>query len=156
ERFFAAGERELPKVTYTPLDPTLVHEGVAAARKLIDGSGPVHEWLLRMADAISAGADMLATVGTPAFFRHSVRIYGSPQTELLGCDVPPLDLARTLDGVLGAFANLDVAMNGGDTARYTADNLASRMRVVLGRHFSEASPEVQVVPHLSAKALAGP
>ena len=156
ERFFASGERELPQVTYTPLDPRPVHEGVAAARALIDGSGPVHDWLLRMADVIGAGADMLSAIGTPAFFRHSVKLYGSPQTELLGCDVTPLDLARTLDGVLGAFANLDVAMNGGDAPQYSADGLANRMRVVLGRHFAEASPEVQVVPHLSAKALAGP
>ncbi len=156
ERFFAGGEKELPQVAYTPLDPTTVHEGVAAARALIDGSGPVHDWLLRMADTIASGADMLAALGTPDFFRHSVKLYGSPQTELLGCDVTPLDLAHTLDEVLGAFSNLDLTLNGGDTAIFTAEGLASRMRGVLSRHFAEAAPEVQVVPHLSAKALAGP
>jgi len=80
ERFFAAGERELPQVSYTPLDPRITHEGVAAARALINGSGPVHDWLTRLADVIANSADMLAGVGTPAFFRHSVKIYGSPQT----------------------------------------------------------------------------
>ena len=128
ERFFAAGERELPQITYTPLDPTLTHEGVAAARALIDGTGPVHDWLLRMANVIATSADMLAAIGTPEFFRHAVAIYGSPQTQLLGCDVIPLDLAHTLDGVLSAFANLDMTMNGGDAPRFTADELAQRMR----------------------------
>jgi uncharacterized protein (TIGR02421 family) len=156
ERFFAAGERELPKVSYTPLDPAPIHETVAAARALINGTSPVHDWLLRMADVITTSADMLAAIGTPGFFAHSTRLYGSPQTELLGCDVTPLDLAHTLDGVLSAFANLDVTMNGGDAPRFSADALAQRMRIVLGRHFGDQSPQVQVVPHLSAKALAGP
>ena len=31
ERFFAAGAKELPKVTYTPLDAAPVHETLAAA-----------------------------------------------------------------------------------------------------------------------------
>jgi uncharacterized protein (TIGR02421 family) len=156
EGFFAAGGRELPKVTYTPLNPSLVHEGVAAARSLIDGSGPVHDWLNRMADVVANGADMLAGIGTPAFFRQSVKLYGSPQTELLGCDVRPLDLAQTLNGVLSAFANLDITLNSEELPQFTAESLAARMRDVLVRYFGDTAPEVQVVPHLSAKALAGP
>lgn len=41
ERFFAHGARELPDVSYTPLDAAPVHEMLAAARALVDGSGPV-------------------------------------------------------------------------------------------------------------------
>jgi uncharacterized protein (TIGR02421 family) len=145
----------MPQVSYTPLAADPVREGVAAARALIDGTGPVHDWLRRLADVVAAGAEMLAAIGTPAFFRHSIALYGSPQSELLGCDVTPLDLARTLDSVLGAFANLDVAMNGADAPRFAADALASRMRAVLARHFGPMAPQVEVVPHLSAKALAG-
>ncbi|TAK98001.1 MAG: DUF1704 domain-containing protein [Rhodospirillaceae bacterium] len=156
EGFMAAGGRELPKVVYTPLDPKPVHEGVAAARALVDGSGPVHVWLHRVADVIATGADMLAALGTPAFHRHSVTLYGSPQTELLGCDVRPLDLARTLDSVLGAFTDLDVTLNSGQMPTYTAEELAARMRPVLARHLNGEAPEVQVLAHLSAKALAGP
>src|ERR1700744_6451179 len=76
ERFMAAGGRELPQVSYTPLDPTPIKEGVAAARALVDGTGPVHDWLRRIADVISTGADMLATLGTPDFHLHSVTLYG--------------------------------------------------------------------------------
>jgi len=156
EGFFAAGAKELPKVTYTPLDPTPVHEGVAAARVLVKGNSPVHVWLNRVADVVATGADMLATLGTPDFYRHSVALYGSPQTELLGCDVRPLDLAHTLDSVLGAFADLDVTLGDADLPTFTAEELAVRMRPVLLKHLREKAPEVEVVPHLSAKALAGP
>jgi uncharacterized protein (TIGR02421 family) len=155
ERFFAAGAMELPKVTYTPLDPTPVREGVAAARALVTGSSPVHAWLNRVADVIVTGAEMLAALGTKDFHRHSVTLYGSPQTELLGCDVRPLDLAHTLDSVLGAFADLDVTLGDTDPPTFTADELAARMRLVLEKMLREKAPEVQVVPHLSAKALAG-
>src|SRR5882757_1772148 len=76
EAFFAAGEKELPKVTYTPLDAAPVHEALKAARALIDGGpedsrGPVQAWLLRIADVIGTGADMLAGIGTKEFHRQS-------------------------------------------------------------------------------------
>jgi len=156
EKFMAAGGRELPQVTYTPLAAGPVHEGVAAARALINGSGPVHAWLTRVSDVIDTGAEMLAALGTPAFHRHSVTLYGSPQTELLGCDVRPLDLARTLDSVLGAFTNLDVTLDSAVLPTFTAVELAERMRTVLARYLNEKAPAVEVLPALSAKALAGP
>src|SRR4051812_41436205 len=72
EAFFAGGEKELPKVSYTPLDAAPVHEILAAARALIDGGpedsrGPVQAWLSRIAEVIGAGADMLAAIGTRIF-----------------------------------------------------------------------------------------
>src|SRR3954468_14704548 len=69
ERFLAAGAKELPKVTYTPLDAKPIHEMLAAARALIDGAGPVQEWLTRIADVIAVSADMLAAIGTKEFHR---------------------------------------------------------------------------------------
>src|SRR5690606_7131762 len=56
ERFFAAGAKELPEVGYTPLDAAPVHETLAAARALIDGDGPVQQWLNRCADVIAVAA----------------------------------------------------------------------------------------------------
>jgi uncharacterized protein (TIGR02421 family) len=156
EQFMAAGGRELPKVTYTSLDPNPVREAVTAARALIDGAGPVHDWLRRVADVTETGAAMLAAIGTPEFHRCSVALYGSPQTELLGCDVRPLDLAQMLDSVLGAYTNLDITLNSSALPTYTALELADKMRQTLARHLEGEAPEVQVVPHLSAKALAGP
>ncbi|HEY1087524.1 MAG TPA: protein kinase, partial [Archangium sp.] len=40
---------------------------LAAARALIDGDGPVQQWLRRCADVIAVAADMLAGIGTKQF-----------------------------------------------------------------------------------------
>ncbi|MDX2145215.1 MAG: flavohemoglobin expression-modulating QEGLA motif protein [Rhodospirillaceae bacterium] len=156
--FFAAGERELPPVAYQPLDPKPVHEAVAEARKMLDGAGPIHDWLRRTADTIDISAEMLAAVGTKDFHRHSLRLYGSPQTELMNCDVRPLDLARMLDYVLSAYTDLELNLNNkGELApAITAAAMQPRMQAVLTRHFGAESPKVEVAEHLSAKALAGP
>ena len=155
ERFFATGEKELPQVSYTPLDVAPVHEMLTSARTLIDGDGPVQAWLSRIAEVIAGGADMLAAIGTKDFHRHSLRLYGSPQTDLLNCDVRPLDLARMLDSVLGAFHNLEINLDAKTEATTTADQLAVRMEKILARHFAEAAPKIEIVDDLSSNALAG-
>jgi len=155
EAFFASGAKELPKVTYTPLDPAPVHETLAAARALIDGAGPVQDWLRRCADVIAVAADMLAGIGTKQFHIKSVQLYGSPQADLLQCDVRPLDLARMLDYVLGSFHNLEVNLDSKDTRALNAEQLGARMGAILGRHFGDQSPKIEIVDHLSSNALAG-
>jgi uncharacterized protein (TIGR02421 family) len=153
--FFAAGGKELPRVSYTPLDAAPVHEVLHAARALIDGDGPVQAWLLRIAEVIGTGADMLAGIGTKEFHRQSVKLYGSPQTDLLNCDVRPLDLARMLDYVLGSFHNLEINLDAKTEASTTSEQLAFRMAKILARHFAEAAPKIEIVDHLSSNALAG-
>ena len=155
ERFFAAGAKELPEVSYVPLDAAPVHEALTSARALIDGDGPVQAWLRRICDVISISADMLANIGTPAFHRLSVQLYGSPQTDLLQCDVRPLDLAKMLDQVLSGFKNLDINLNADGDVTTTAPELAARMAAILERHFGDAAPKIELVDHLSANALAG-
>jgi uncharacterized protein (TIGR02421 family) len=155
ERFFAAKAKELPQVSYTPLDAAPVHEALKAALAMIDGDGPVQAWLRRCADVIAVAADMLAGIGTKQFHVQSVRLYGSPQADLLQCDVRPLDLARMLDYVLGSFHNLEINLDAKDIHTSTAHELATRMGSVLGRHFGERAPKIEVVDHLSSNALAG-
>lgn len=156
-RFFDSGERELPEVTYQPLDAKPVHEAIAEAKAKIDGSGSVHDWLRRTADSISIAADMLAGLGTKEFHRHSLQLYGSPQTELVNCDVRPLDLARMLDYVLSSYSNLEINLTakGEMPANITAADMQPRMQAILNRHFGDQAPKVEIADHLSAKALAG-
>jgi uncharacterized protein (TIGR02421 family) len=153
--FFAAKEKELPVVTYEPLDAAPVHAAVAEARAKIDGSGPVHDWLKRIAEKIDVAADMLAGLGTKAFHQKSLQLYGSPETELMNCDVRPLDLARMLDYVLSAYSNLEINLNAADQPAITAAEMQPRMQAILNRHFGADSPKVEIAEHLSAKALAG-
>ncbi|MBL8643200.1 MAG: DUF1704 domain-containing protein [Rhodospirillaceae bacterium] len=156
-RFFEAGETELPEVTYQPLDAAPVREAVADAKAKIDGSSPVHDWLRRTADTIDVAAAMLAGIGTKEFHKRCLQLYGSPQTELMNCDVRPLDLARMLDYVLSAYTNLELNLNakGELPSTTTAAEMQPRMQAILNRHFGAEAPRVEIAEHLSAKALAG-
>ena len=155
ERFFAAGETELPQITYPRMSAAPVHEVLAAARALIDGDGPVQTWLRRIADVIAISADMLQALGTKEFHRLSVQLYGSPEIELLDCDVTPLDLARQLDQVLSSFAGVELNLNAGGEIKTSAVELGARMDGILKRHFGDSAPKIEIVDHLSANALAG-
>jgi uncharacterized protein (TIGR02421 family) len=130
---------------------------VKEARAKIDGTGPVHDWLRRTADTIDIAADMLAGLGTKQFHAKSLQLYGSPQSDLMNCDVRPLDLARMLDYVLSAYANLEINLNAkSEIESISAADMQPRMQGVLMRHFGpDFSPKVEIVEHLSAKALAG-
>ncbi len=155
ERFFAAGETELPQITYPRMSAAPVHEVLAAARALIDGDGPVQAWLRRIADVIAISADMLQALGTKEFHRLSVQLYGSPDTDLLECDVTPLDLARQLDQVLSSFVGVELNLDSTGEVKTSAVDLGARMDGILKRHFGDSAPKIEIVDHLSANALAG-
>jgi len=151
--FFEGGGRELPAVSYEKRDPAPVLEDVAAARRLIDGSSPVHDWLGRVADSISLGARMLAAVGTGEFHRLSCELYGTPTSRLTDGILRPLDMARHLDETLDQFSDTDLYPDL--PPRRDAEAVAAALRRAVARHFGELAPEVVVVDHLSANALAG-
>jgi uncharacterized protein (TIGR02421 family) len=152
-RFFEQDARELPDVAYAPPDPQPVIDDVQAAVALIDGSSPVHVWLRRVADAISTGSRMLAAIGTAEFHRLSCRLYGAPTHKLSDGIRSPLDLARHLDQTLDHFSDHDLYPNM--PARLDAESVAATLRRVVQRYFAPKAPEVEVVDHLSANALAG-
>ena len=152
-RFFEAGARELPVVDYAVSDPQPVLADVEAARALIDGSSPVHRWLRKVADSIATGSRMLAAIGTPDFHRLSCQLYGAPTHKLTDGIRCPLDLARHLDQTLDHFSDHDLYPNM--PARLDAESVAATLRRVVQRYFPSKAPEVEVVDHLSANALAG-
>jgi uncharacterized protein (TIGR02421 family) len=152
-RFLAAGARELPEVHYERPDPAAVLHHVDSARRLIDGSSPVHAWLERVADSISTGARMLDAVGTPGFHRLSCQLYGTPSRPLTDGILCPLDMARHLDETLDHFSDMD--LYPALPPRCDAETVASTLRRAVARHFGELAPGVEVVEHLSANALAG-
>lgn len=152
-RFFADGERELPRPTYTPVDPSPTLARVAAARAAAAGLDPVIAgWLDRAAAAIELGARMLAAVGTPALHLLSAELYGLPTTPLTDQATTSLDLARTFEATLGAAR---VALSP-EPPGLAADEVAAHVTRAVQRHFGAAAPPVTVVEHLSANALAGP
>ena len=153
DRFLAGGGRELPSVQYERPDPGPVLADVAAARRLIDGSSPVHAWLTRVADAIATGARMLAATGTAEFHRLSCELYGTPSTTLTDGILCPLDMARHLDETLDHFSDRELYPSL--PPRRDAEEVAGALRRIVARHFGPLAPAVEVVEHLSANALAG-
>lgn len=154
EAFMQAKERALPDVTYTPVDPAPTHERIAVARTLIDGSSPVHRWLNRIADVVDTGADMVGSVGTRTFHDLSTQLYGAPSATLTDNLTRPIDLARSLDDVLAGFKHEDLHLDEAPV-KYTAEELVAQLRQPIEAHFGDTAPRLEIVDHLSAKAIAG-
>ncbi|QDU83004.1 hypothetical protein Pla163_00990 [Planctomycetes bacterium Pla163] len=152
ERFFADGARELPRVSYPSFDAAPVHAQLAEARALIDFEPVIDAWLGRTADAIATSADLLASVEKPAFLEYGARLYGLPTTPHAGGS--PIELARTFDRVFAEVSHVD--LGAPPAACHLADAVAVRMREACDTLFGTDAPEVLVVDHLSANALAGP
>ena len=152
-RFFAAGARELPRPEYIQVDPEPAFAAVAAARKLVNGSSPVHRWLTRLADTVEDTALLLSRLGSAEILEPCRRLYGYPGKELADGKATALELATRLDGLLGAFR--DPATLAGVRPKFTADQVKARLDQELPKYFGADPPRVEVVAALSAKATAG-
>lgn len=154
EKFMGAGTRAIPEVVYTPTDPEPTHERTRAARRLIDGSSPVHAWLSKTAGIVDTGADMVAAVGTRSFHQLSCRLYGSPGDTLTDNLTRPIDLAQSLDKVLAGFSHEELHLDE-EPVVYTAEQLVEQMRPMIEAHFGESAPRLEIVDHMASKAIAG-
>lgn len=152
ERFFAAGEGELPTPSYAAVDAGPILEKTAAARRLADGDDPVAELLRRAAWAIDLGAKMLAAVGTADLFAYAAELYGAPASPLSDQASTSLELARTFETTLSAALAAGMA----PPEIVAAEDVAAAVERAVRRAFGDAAPKVELVEHLSANALAGP
>ncbi len=151
--FFANGEKELPRPQYTPIDPEPSQALVLAARQLIDGDSPVHDWLKRFCDMTEATALMLEAVGTKPFGDYSQTLYGGPTTPVGDHNHTCLDLAKKLDSLLTEFDTASIQLEPPEIL--TAEELKAAMQVQLEEHFGAPTPEIIITDTLSAKATAG-
>ena len=150
DEFFAHGGRELPRPSYTPVDPEPTLARVHDARRLADGDDEIDSWLRRQAWAIELGARMLAAVGTAELSALSVELYGEPSTLLPDQASTSLDLARAFETTLGMAASVNL----GPARELDARTVADTVRRAVDRHFGADAPAVRVVEELSANALA--
>lgn len=148
-RFFAHGARRMPRVTYPRRSQQSVHEGVAAARRLIQGRSLALDWLNRQADMIELSARMVEALGTADFHRLSAEVYGLPTTPLVDGKSTSLQLARRIDRVL---ERLDPGHLGSDPEPLSATELARAIQRSVDALLGHAAPRVLVVQALSAKA----
>ncbi len=153
DEFFGNGEKRMPRPVYPKIDPTLPLERIAAARAVIDGSSPVHQWLQRFAGTLEETAALLASVGTPAFYGHSQVLYGEPQAPIADGKRTALELALRLDRLLSDYDVGCVRLEPPESL--TAHDLKARLEEELPRHFGADAPKVEVTANVSAKAAAG-
>jgi uncharacterized protein (TIGR02421 family) len=150
--FLAGGADRLPDVSYSPIDPSSVLDGVAAARRLIRPGSLVDDWLDSEARSVEATALMLSMVGTAAFHSYSRQLYGVPTQPLRYDPTTPLELAER---VRASLAELQVADLLRPSPRLrTGEEVAARLEAAVGDHFGADAPEILLVDELSANAVA--
>ncbi len=152
ERFLADGADRLPEVTYPPIDPTHVLDGVAAARRLLRPGSVVDDWLDREATAIESTALMLASLGTPAFHAYSRKLYGVPSQPLRFDPATPLELAQQVQRALAELT--DASLIPPVVRSRTGEEVAAYIEEAVQDHFGDSAPEVLLVDELSANAVA--
>lgn len=153
KEFFANNAKELPQITYPRFDaqPTidLIRE---AQRQIFPQSSRIDMWLERQAQSIKCGAQMLANIGTPAFFAYSRQAYGDPTTPLRYDPKTPLELAQSIRDKIDNLNH--IKMNISSQANHSADEVAQQIEKAVKAHFGEDAPKVVIVDELSANALA--
>ncbi len=153
DEFFRSSEKRMPRPVYSPVDPGPSRECISAARVLISGSSPVHDWLRRFANTVDETAALLASVGTRAFYGHSLALYGEPQSPIADGKRTALELALRLDRLLSEYDEGCVRLEPPETL--VAGDLKVRLEEELPRHFGPEAPRVEVTANVSAKAAAG-
>ncbi len=150
--FFAKGARELPRVSYQPLDPTPAIEAVREARRSIVPVTTVDLWLDRQADTLERSARMLAAVGTNAFFEYGRQIYGEPTAPHRFVSLTSLQLAEHVRDTIEQLAHIEMDISPPEY--HDAPTVARDIERAVRAHFGEEAPKVELVDRLSANALA--
>lgn len=155
EAFLRQRGQRLPEIFYPPFDPSPTLSRLDAIRAELRPDGdPVDTWLARVADRVASGARLLASRGTPGFLTHSRDLFGAPRDPLPDEESNCLELAQLFHRTVGSLTRLD--LGAPPPACHLATSVAEQMRAALHERLGADAPEVEVVEHLSANALAGP
>jgi hypothetical protein len=148
-----AGRPRIPEVQLTPPEglDTLV-ERMAHCMKDTPREHPLGDVIWKTAWSYSTAAQMLQSMGTPAFTERSIELYGRPDRSWENQKFSDLSAAefmlRTSSDLMQSCA---VPSVDGDT---TAEQLAERLRARIARVFKEDPIEVELSPDLASKAAA--
>jgi len=151
-QFLRSGRLPSPEYKTLELESCFAH--IRDARRDIDESGPVGDWLGRMADSIEVTARMLEARGTPEFFTHSAQLYGVPTKTLIDRKTQVIDLARHMDATLSGL-DVDMLIMDGYEIWLSPEEFAERLSPQLSEHFGEKAPAIEFSDDIPAKALAG-
>ncbi len=154
QQFLASDGTKMPKVNYARFDAKPSLENIRSARGYCLGDAPVLAWLRRTADTLEQAATMLEQIGTPAFYKISSELYGTPQKTLLDGKSKTINLARHLDATLTAYS-FENLTGQAQAQSFGAQEFADRLAEKLAPHFVDNAPKIVLSNTLSAKAVAG-
>jgi uncharacterized protein (TIGR02421 family) len=148
-----AGRPRIPEVQLTPPEglDTLV-ERMAHCMKDTPREHPLGDVIWKTAWSYSTAAQMLQSMGTPAFTERSIELYGRPDRSWENQKFSDLSAAefmlRTSSDLMESCA---VPSIDADTS---AEELAAQLRARVAPVFTEDTIEVELSPDLASKAAA--
>ena len=149
--FFKSNAQKLPEVDYQPLIPDQKLATLDECRSLLNGSR-FDPWLIRNIDSLENAVRMLANLGTRAFTAYSQKVYGSPLDTLKDEKSSAHGLASQMLKLILPMTKIDLGEP--PAACILASTVADEMQKAVKR-FGDKAPQILVVDHLSANALAG-
>lgn len=152
-RFFAQGERELPRPVYdVRLDGAAITRELKALRQRLVGENPVERLLAKTCDGVAAAVRMLGAIGTQEFYRCSSELYGHGLSLVPGHRTN-VELARHFEQILDQY--VDVQLGGEDEVAVEASLAAAELRLRFAAYFDDHPIRVEVIDGLAANAVAG-
>lgn len=155
-RFLAdwrSGQARLPEVEYARPDYAAVRAEIMAVHEGADASHPIGDYLRRNAESWRVATEMLDQVGTPAFTRHAIQLYGRPGSLVPGSRLSNVDAARHFISIADELDH-EVLANEADYC-IPADVLRSDLQEQLDAFFGAGTVRVEVDENLISKAAAG-
>ena len=148
-----AGRPELPEVRLEPKDYSSEITLLEELQGRCDRAHPLDNLIFKTARSYASAARMLRAIGTPAFTRHSIELYGKPDDIYKVQDFTALDAAefflQKTDELLGSY------VVPATTADIPVEAFAARLQQAIDNYFTEDRVEVVIDPQLPSKAIAG-
>lgn len=148
-----AGRPVLPCVQLDAIDYHNEIEFLDALQSKCDRAHPLDNLIFKTARSYASAARMLGAIGTPAFTRFSIELYGKPDDNYRTQDYTALTAADyfldTTDELLGSYAIPPTV------ADITVEVFAERLQTAIDVYFDIDKVEVIIDPALPSKAIAG-
>jgi uncharacterized protein (TIGR02421 family) len=147
------GSPRMPRIEHPRLDYSKEIEALRDIMAGCDAYHPVGRFIYRTAESYVIAADMIQSMGTPAFTELSRALYGAPTDPIGPTGVTNLDACRHFVGMSDDFIqscylpDADYCLS----AQHVAEELRKRLAPVFVRH----PIKVVIDPGMSSKAAAG-
>ena len=149
--FFDKGCKELPVVKYSVFDDSDLKLILSDAKSYI-GQTKYDYWLIKKIDDLKKSSELLKNCGTENFYKISSEIYGTPLSLIHDGSTRPIDLSKKFEDIINSIDNKKI--DGMTSPKITDSVLVKKISKSVNKFFGSSSPEVKIVPQLSAKATA--